>query len=196
MKQFWIALKIFLVLTIITGIIYPLVVTGIAYLFFPSKAQGSMVRVRGKNTGSALIGQKFMDSCYFWGRPSAVDYNTLPSGGSNLGPISVQLKTQIEYLRDSLAVRNGKSATEVEVPSDLLFASGSGLDPHISPQAAFFQLDRVTEARGLDSIGKLKLQALVISRVEAPTMNFLGEPRVNVLLLNLAVDSTFGEVNP
>jgi potassium-transporting ATPase KdpC subunit len=194
MKQIWPALKIFLILTLLTGIAYPLVVTGIAQMFFPRQAQGSLVSVGGKVVGSSLIGQKFSDPRYFWGRPSAVDYNPLPSGGSNLGPTSAQLKAQVVQLRDSLAATNGKPAAEV--PHDLLFASGSGLDPHLSPTAALFQVKRVAGARGLDAAGTQKLQALVASHVENADLNFLGESRVNILLLNLAVDSTFDEVKP
>jgi K+-transporting ATPase ATPase C chain len=194
MKQIWPALKIFLILTLLTGIVYPLVVTGIAQLFFPRLAQGSLVSVCGKVVGSSLIGQKFSAPQYFQARPSAVDYNPLPSGGSNLGPISAQLKERIEQLRDSLAAVNGKSPSEV--PPDLLFASGSGLDPHISPEAAYFQVVRVAQSRGFDFVNKEKLQFLVTSLVEEPSLNFLGQSRVNVLLLNLAVDSLFGKGSP
>jgi K+-transporting ATPase ATPase C chain len=194
MKQIWPALKIFLILTLLTGIVYPLVVTGIAQLFFPRQAQGSLVSVGGKVVGSSLIGQKFTDPRYFQPRPSAVDYNPLPSGGSNLGPTSAQLKAQVVLLQDSLAVANGKPAAEI--PPDLLFASGSGLDPHISPKAAFFQVDRIARAHNWASIeaGSQMLRKLITAHIEKPDLNFLGEPRVNVLLLNIAMDSLFAPV--
>jgi potassium-transporting ATPase KdpC subunit len=187
MKQIWPALKIFLILTLLTGIVYPLVVTGIAQMFFPRQAQGNLVSVGGKVVGSSLIGQKFTDPRYFQPRPSAMDYNPLPSGGSNLGPTSAQLKAQVKQLRDSLAVINGKSREEV--PPDLLFASGSGLDPHISPEAAYFQIDRIARVRWGGLAGLQMLHKLVAAHIEKPDLNILGEPRVNVLLLNIALDS-------
>lgn len=194
MRHFWPALKIFLALTVLAGIAYPLAITVISQLAFPHMAQGSLVHVNGREVGSALIGQKFTDSRYFWPRPSALDYNPLPSGGSNLGPISAQLKAQVDQRRDTLALAMGKSADDI--PRDLLFASGSGLDPHISPPAAFFQVNRVAQTRGLDDAGRRKLRGLVASRIEKPDLYFLGQPRVNVLLLNMAVDSAFGEIQP
>ena len=147
MKQIWLAFKMFLILTIITGVIYPLLVTGIAQALFPKQSNASLVKVHNQKIGSTLIGQKFTSPCYFWSRPSAVDYSPLPSGGSNSGPTSALLKEQIAQRRNSLALANGK--LENEVPNDLLFASGSGLDPHISPEAAFFQADRVSFAPGI-----------------------------------------------
>jgi len=194
MKHFWPALKIFLALTVLTGIVYPLAITGISHRAFPHKAQGSLVNVNGQEVGSVLIGQKFTGPGYFWPRPSAVDYNPLPSGGSNLGPISATLKSQVDQRRDALASALGKSAADI--PPDLLFASGSGLDPHISPPAAFFQINRVAQARNLDSADRKKLRSLVTSRIEKPDWYFLGQPRVNVLLLNIAVDTAFGERQP
>ena len=194
MKHLWPALKIFLALTALTGIVYPLAITGISKLFFPEKAEGSLIDIHGREVGSSLIGQKFTDPRYFWPRPSTVDYNPLPSGGSNLGPISATLKSQVDQRRDALASALRKSADDI--PRDLLFASGSGLDPHISPQAAFVQIDRVAQARGLDDASRKKLRGLAVSRVERPDGYFLGQPRVNVLLLNIDVDSAFGEIQP
>jgi K+-transporting ATPase ATPase C chain len=194
MKQIWLAFKMFLILTIITGVIYPLLVTGIAQALFPRQSNASLVKVHNQTIGSALIGQKFTSPCYFWSRPSVGDYSPLPSGGSNLGPTSALLKKQIAQRQDHLALANGKS--DDEVPKDLLFASGSGLDPHISPEAALFQTDRVARARNLDKEGCQKLMELIDLKTEGRDLRFLGESRVNVLLLNVAVDSVFGEVHP
>ncbi|MCX6639710.1 MAG: potassium-transporting ATPase subunit KdpC [bacterium] len=194
MKQMFPALKILLIMTVITGIIYPLLVTGISQLFFPFQATGSILTVQGQPVGSALIGQKFSDPRYFQPRPSAVDYNPMPSGGSNLGPISAVLKDLIAARRADLVRSCGGLVTDI--PKDLLFASGSGLDPHISPEAALYQIGRISNARHLSDSDRLTLRNLVIGRVEKRSFNILGEPRINVLLLNLAVDSTFGESKP
>jgi len=130
--QMIIALKLLLVMTVLTGIVYPLVMTGLAQLCFPSKANGSMVMKDGNIAGSELIGQKFDSSIYFWSRPSAIDYNPVPSGASNFGPTSDKLKKQVSDRRASFAAKN--SITDITaIPKEMIFASGSGLDPHISP---------------------------------------------------------------
>ncbi len=180
-------------MTIITGIIYPLLITALGQALYPGKANGSLVEIDGKIVGSALLGQKFTENRYFWSRPSAVDYNALPSDGSNLGPTSAALRDSVITRIKVLEKANPGSG---RVPIDLLFASGSGLDPDISPEAARFQIDRVAAARGLDNDGKRKLINLVEANVKTPDFNVFGEPRVNVLRLNLALDSTFEGQQP
>ena len=181
------ALVLFLALTLLTGVAYPLVVTGAAQLLFPVQAAGSLVLRGGKPVGSALIGQSFADAGHFWGRPSAttpMPYNASNSGGSNLGPLNPALqeavKTRIAALR-ALDAGNG-----APVPVDLVTASASGLDPHISPAAARYQIARVARARGLPVD---KVQALVEQHTETPLLGLLGEPKVNVLGLNLALEA-------
>lgn len=178
MKMLWTTLRMFLGLTLLTGILYPLLITVFAQLGFNSKANGSFVKVQEKTLGSELIGQKFTDPKYFWGRPSAVDYNPLPSGGSNLGPTSKVLKAAIEQRK--AAFGNSKN-----VPLDLLFASGSGLDPHITPNAAAFQIPRIAKNR---NISEAELAQLIEKHTTGRSLGFLGEPHVNVLNLNLALD--------
>jgi K+-transporting ATPase ATPase C chain len=187
MKTIAQALKLFLILTVITGIIYPALITVLGQAIFPSKANGSLLRVGGKIVGSSLLGQKFTENKYFWPRPSVIDYNPLPSGGSNLGPTSQALRDSVIARKASLTETNPGSG---KVPVDLLFASASGLDPDISPQAARYQIERVALARGLDNSEKMRLIKLVETHIEQPDFGILGEPRVNVLLLNLALDST------
>jgi K+-transporting ATPase ATPase C chain len=170
------SLRIFIVLTLLTGVIYPLAITGIAQLLFPRQANGSRIIEQDKLVGSDLIAQKFEDPKYFWPRPSAADYATVASGASNKGPTSADLKKSIEERREKF----GKDA-----PVDLLTASGSGLDPHISPEAARSQIPRIAAARNM-SISKLS--ALINQTIEPPQFGFLGEPRVNVLHLNRALD--------
>ena len=175
--------------TIICGLAYPLAMTGIAQLAFPRQANGSLVLRDGKIIGSALLAQQFNGSNYFWPRPSACTYGTGPaglvaSGGSNLGPTSGALQTNV--MNNTAAFLAGNNLpTNTPVPADVVFASASGLDPHISPEAARLQIARVAAARGL-SVDKLT--PLVEKFTEGSQWGFLGEPRVNVLLLNLALD--------
>ena len=183
MKTVWISIRMLAVLSILTGLVYPLLMTGMAQALFPHQANGSMISENGNTVGSELIGQAFTSDKYFWPRPSAVDYNPLPSSGTNLGPTSAAL-------RDSIDARAaGFRAPVTIVPPDLLQASGSGLDPDISPEAALFQVDRILEARGRTLTGHADLVVLVVSHTEQPQLGFLGEARVNVLELNLALDS-------
>ena len=170
----------FLLLTFLTGVIYPLIVTAFAQLF-PNKATGSVIVVNGKAVGSELIGQPFSDPKYFWSRPSATSpqpYNGASSSGSNLGPTN-------KALHEAVAERL-KQFEQRPVPADLVTASASGLDPHISPEAAQFQVSRVARARGLT---EERIQELLDRHTEARTFGVLGEPRVNVLRLNLALDA-------
>lgn len=172
-------------MTVLTGIVYPLAVTGIAQLLFPSQANGSLVRVGGATVGSALIAQKFSAEKYFWPRPSAIDYNPVPSGASNDAQTNLALDTAIRVRREKFAAANHMSA-DAAVPVEMLNTSGSGLDPHISPEAALLQVGRVARARTIDSA---MLAQLVRGRVEGRQWGLLGEPRVNVLLLNTALDA-------
>lgn len=179
-------LRLFLWLMLLTGILYPLLITAIAKTLFKHSAEGDFLTIQGKPVGARLIAQKFESDKYFWPRPSSIDFNPLPSGGSNLGPTSAALKKAVEERKAHLA-KAGKSAS---IPTELLFASGSGLDPHLSPSAAYFQVDRIVKARGLDpQKGKQEIEKLISQRTEGRRLGFLGNPCVNVLELNLALDA-------
>ncbi len=183
-----IAIRFLLVMTVLTGIIYPFFMTGVAQLTFPSKANGSLISKDGKIAGSELIGQKFDSSIYFWSRPSAIDYNPIPSGASNLGPTSEKLKEQVAERRRLFATNNSITDTSA-IPKEMLFASASGLDPHISPEAALLQLKRVAMARNLNETQKQKVEQLIKNKTQGPQFFIFGEPRINVFELNLALDS-------
>jgi K+-transporting ATPase ATPase C chain len=187
MKIFFPCFRLFLVLVILTGVIYPLTVTAVAQLIFHNQAEGSPVSINGKLIGSALLSQKTESPKYFWPRPSAGDYATVASSASNLGPSSDALKKAIAD-RAAKWRSADNLAADAPLPDDMITASASGLDPHISPAAARLQIDRITQARGFNAGQKAKLITLVESHVEGPQLGFLGEPRVNVLLLNLALD--------
>ncbi|MBI5965073.1 MAG: potassium-transporting ATPase subunit KdpC [Chloroflexi bacterium] len=174
-----------LIFTLITGALYPLAVTGIAQVLFPSQANGSLMMVDGKAVGSELIGQQFDDPSYFWGRPSAAGYNAAASSGSNYGPLNPALIDSIQTRIDALKAADPDNT--LPIPVDLVTASGSGLDPHISVAAALYQAHRVAAARGLS---EAEVTSLVEKNTEGRQFGFLGEPRVNVLMLNLALDST------
>lgn len=175
-KEILTSLRVILVLTVITSVAYPLVITGIARLAFPSQANGSLVKSDGQIVGSALLAQKFTSVKYFWPRPSAADYATVASGASNQGFTS---KKNLD------AINERRAALGANAPADLLAASGSGLDPDISPEAARFQIARVAAARGLPAE---KIRWLVDSSIQPRQLGFLGQPCVNVLLLNIALD--------
>ena len=185
--QIKIALKFLLAMTILTGIIYPLLMTGLAQLSYPSKANGSLIKKDGKIIGSELIGQKFDSSIYFWSRPSAIGYNPIPSGASNYGPTSDTLKKLVVARRLFFAKMN-LIEDVLTIPKEMIFASGSGLDPHISPEAALMQVGRISLARHFDKNQQEKLIEKVKEMTEAPQLLCLGEQRINVLLLNLELD--------
>jgi K+-transporting ATPase ATPase C chain len=179
-----IALKFLLVMTILTGIIYPLVMTGVAQLCFPYKANGSLIVKDGKIIGSELIGQKFDSNNYFWSRPSAIAYNPVPSGASNYGPTNDTLKKQVTARRALFAEKNSISDL-FTIPKEMVFASASGLDPHISPQSALMQVERISKARQFDNSEREKLLKIINELTEGPQFLFLGEQRINVLSLNI-----------
>ncbi len=177
---------VFLMLTIMTGIVYPLLVTGIAQLVFPGKANGSLIHNDRGTAGSELIGQHFDDPKYFWGRPSATPdfpYNSSSSSGSNLGPSNPALVDAVKTRAEAL--RKADPENRSAIPLDLVTSSASGLDPHISPAAALYQVSRVARARG---VSEEPVRRLVEQFTEPRQWGFLGEPRVNVLMLNLALD--------
>jgi K+-transporting ATPase ATPase C chain len=176
------SIRALLVFTLITGVAYPLIVTGIAQVAFRDQANGSLIIQNEKIVGSRLIGQPFSDPKYFWGRPSATSpmpYNGASSSGSNQGPTNPALK-------DAVAERIKALGGKTPVPVDLVTASGSGLDPHISPAAAEYQIERIAKTR---NVPEGKLRALVAQHTEDRQLGILGEPRVNVLALNLALDA-------
>ena len=189
------AIVVLVALTLITGLAYPLAMTGIAEVIFPKQAQGSLIEQDGKVIGSALIGQVFTDDKYFHGRPSATTapdpndstktvpapYNAANSGGSNLGPSNKALIDRVQGDIDTLKKENPNAP----VPQDLVTTSASGLDPHISPEAALFQVPRIAKVRNLPED---RVRQLVVDNTEGRLFGFLGEPRVNVLQLNLALD--------
>jgi potassium-transporting ATPase KdpC subunit len=187
MKTILPALRLFIILSILTGVLYPLAVTGLAQWWFPRQANGSLVSQGQTVVGSELLAQAFKNPRYFWPRPSAGNFATVPSGGSNYGPTSGALQKAIRDRASALRAAH-ELPTDAPVPPELLTASGSGLDPHISPEAARFELNRVARERGFDAKHTAQGAALISRFTEAPQWGFLGQPRVNVLLLNLALD--------
>lgn len=187
-KQIGHAVLLLLLLSGLTGLVYPLAITGLAQALLPFQANGSVVMKEGRPVGSTLIGQAFSSPHYFQGRPSAAGqngYDASSSGGSNLGPTNKQMSDLIKARVTELREKN-PSLAEQPIPSELATASGSGLDPDISPAAALLQVDRVAKARGLDAD---ILQSLVFAQIKPRQLGFLGEARVNVLELNLALDA-------
>nr|MBF0176285.1 potassium-transporting ATPase subunit KdpC [Magnetococcales bacterium] len=186
LQEFRPALFMLLVMTLLTGLFYPALVTTLAQLAFPAAARGSLLHAQGQVVGSALIGQPFSDPRYFWGRPSAttpMPYNAAASGGSNLGPTNPALKDAVTGRMATL--RRSDPRQTQPIPVELVTASGSGLDPHISPAAAFWQAPRVARVR---SLSEQTVRQLVERHTQGRTLGVLGEARVNVLALNLALD--------
>ncbi len=188
--QLRLSLVFVVIFTVLTGLIYPGVMTLLGQVLFPKQSQGSMIEVNGKMIGSELIGQPFDDPKYFWSRPSATSpyaYNAANSGGSNSGPTNPDFIKMVQGRVEAL--RKADPANTAPVPMDLVTASGSGLDPHISPAAAYYQAVRVAKARGVEI---KTVQDLIDKYIEGRWLGFIGDPRVNVLKLNLALD----EISP
>jgi K+-transporting ATPase ATPase C chain len=185
MKPILISFRMLAALTLLLGLVYPLAMTGVAQVLFPWQAKGSLIQAETGPVGSEWVGQSFASDRYYWPRPSAVDYSPQPSSGTNLGPTSAALAAKVAERKLRLA----GDANAESVPPDLLFASGSGLDPHISPAAARYQIARVLRSRGLPETKRPELEALVQAHTQGPQWGLFGEPRVHVLRLNLALDS-------
>lgn len=184
------AAVLFVLLSLVTGVVYPLLVTGVAQAVFPEQANGSLVFRDGDVIGSALIGQHFDDPAYVWGRPSATGafaYDASASTGTNQGPLSPALREAVTAR--VAALREASPGSTEPVPVDLVTASGSGLDPHVSPAAAFTQVERVARVRGVD---EGRVREIIEAHVQGRTLGLLGAPRVNVLLVNLALDEALG----
>lgn len=191
LKQLKPAILMLLLLTVVTGLIYPLLTTGVAQLAFPREASGSLIEQNGKVVGSALIGQQFTEPKYFWGRLSGAGtypYNAAASGGSNLGPLNPALADASKARIDALGKANQDAGVtqEHQVPIDLVTASGSGLDPHISAAAAQYQLTRVAKVRRL---AEARVRELIAANTEGKWLGIFGDARVNVLKLNLSLDA-------
>lgn len=182
------ALRSALLLIVLCGGLYPAVTTLLGGALFPHQATGSLIRVDGEVVGSELVGQPFVSDRYFYARPSAAGYRPFAAAGSNLAPSNPELRARVEARAEVISKRENIPMSEI--PVDLVAASGSGLDPHISPQAAAIQIPRIAAARSLDEAAVRKL---VAAHTEAPTIGILGQPRVNVLLVNLALDAMTNE---
>ena len=188
-KQIIPGIRVTLLLTVLTGLVYPGLITGLCQLLFPAQASGSLIYKNGKIIGSSLIGQNFTRAEYFQPRPSAAGsdgYDATASGGSNLGPTSQKLSDRVKASAEKFRKENPDYPGPI--PADLLTASGSGLDPHLSPASAQVQIARIAKARGVDA---QPLQALIAEQTEGRALGFIGEPRVNVLALNLVLDERF-----
>jgi len=188
LRQTVAGLCLLLTFTVVLGLGYPLLMTGVGQVAFHDQANGSIVQVQGKDVGSSLIGQEFTGAQWFHSRSSAASYDVLASGGTNLGPNSPDLLKAVQRARAAVALQNGVAPSDV--PPDAVTSSGSGLDPHISPAYAELQVQRVAQARGLSTA---EVQQLVDDHTQGRILGFLGEPRVNVLELNLALAARAGE---
>jgi len=187
-KQIFTGLKFLGLMTLLTGIIYPVLVSAIAYLVFPFKSQGSLIERNGIIIGSELIGQFSDNPKYFRARPSVINYNPLPSGASNLGPLNPVLIERTRKQENDFILINSTPEGSV-IPGDMITASASGLDPHISPEGALLQVNRIVIARGMNMKEKNKIIGLINNMTEKRQFSLFGEPRINVFLLNLKLDS-------
>ncbi|NTW23720.1 MAG: potassium-transporting ATPase subunit KdpC [Lentimicrobium sp.] len=192
MKTFFISLRIFVFFSVFTGIVYPLFVTGIAQIVFPGNANGSLIVKENKVIGSELIGQQNDSVIYFSSRPSTISYNPLPSGGSNYGLTNHKLKDAVNERKLYFILQNQLNSL-TEIPSEMLFASASGLDPHISPKAALLQVDRIAAARNFSAAQKSRLIDNIEKLTEKPQFSIFGEERINVLMLNIGLDEPKGD---
>lgn len=192
MKTFFISLRIFVFFSVFTGIVYPLFVTGIAQIVFPGNANGSLIVKENKVIGSKLIGQQNDSVIYFSSRPSTISYNPLPSGGSNYGLTNHKLKDAVNERKLYFILQNQLNSL-TEIPSEMLFASASGLDPHISPKAALLQVDRIAAARNFSAAQKSRLIDNIEKLTEKPQFSIFGEERINVLMLNIGLDEPKGD---
>lgn len=183
MKNFWISIKLTLVMIVICAVVYPLLVAGVGKLT-PGGGKGRTITVNGKVVGYANVGQKFTDNKYFWGRPSAVDYNAAGSAGSNKGPSNPDYLKTVQDRIDTFLVHN-PGIQKSEIPAEMVTASGSGLDPDISPASAYIQVKRIAAVRRLS---ENKVKALVTAHIEKPFLGMLGPSKINVLKLNIALD--------
>jgi potassium-transporting ATPase KdpC subunit len=187
MRTFITSLRAIFILTVLTGIVYPVLMLILSHIIFPFRANGSLITINGEIAGSELISQKFQSEKYFWSRPSAIDYNPLPSGASNLGPTSRDLQKIVEQRKAFFTEKNFLSSN-VALPTEMIFSSGSGIDPHISPEAALLQVQRVVLARGFDEVKVNKLRSTIQKGTEPLQFGFLGQPRINFLFLNIELD--------
>ncbi|MBN9377258.1 MAG: potassium-transporting ATPase subunit KdpC [Chlamydiales bacterium] len=195
MKSLFDGLKVFIFMTLLLGIIYPYSILYIVNMTMPRRSAGSLIYIDNQLRGSKLIAQKFNQNIYFWPRPSSVDYNTLPAGGSHLGPISARLAKQIQERRRKIAEQHQVNDLSL-IPDEMVCASASGIDPHISLTNAYFQLERVAKARSWDSMEmKIKIKQLIYQNLDKPLGRLFGKPYVNVLKLNIALDN-FSLSNP
>lgn len=181
------AIKLLLVFILITGLLYPLSVTLFANILFPQKATGGFIERNGQVIGSELIGQQFTGNKYFWPRPSAIGYQPMPSGASNLSQASSSLKNEFDKRKNNFLNGNFLNSKST-IPAEMLFCSASGVDPHISPAAALLQIKRIVMTRGLNEEQEQMLNKTIKHLTELPQLGFLGEPVINVLLLNLELD--------
>ena len=186
-KDVLISLKYLAISTVVLGFIYTMAITGIGDVLFSNKVKGSIIESNGVVIGSKLIGQKFTDPKFFWGRPSASNYNAVPSGASNYGAISKNLKKDVAQRINDL-IKSDPNIKAEEIPADLLLSSGSGLDPHRRPKTALSQVSRVAKARKLSDAQKGRIIALINEHTEKAQVGFLGQPRVNVLELNIDME--------
>lgn len=186
-----ITIKIFIAITVLTGLIYPLLVLFIGQILFPYQTSGSMILKNGKVIGSELIGQNFTGKNYFWSRPSAIDYNPLPSGASNFGLTNKKLFEQYMQREKIFSLKNNLNSN-VELPCEMLFASASGVDPHISLKSAYLQFNRIVSERNFNANQKEKLLNVIKKLSQRPQLGFLGKERINVLLFNIELDKIGG----